>query len=241
MAFKELFDVLKSDETKEIGKEIVENAIGALQADPIACNNLKEIIVKSPFSLRDQFFWNRFYNFLRGVYLSPDDAIALSSKLFANDNDKKRNGMRIFEYIGKIDTDDTLQFMINATRSFLLGLIKISDYFRIAKALTDSLYEDLIYLSEHITEADEIQGNIQVLALSRAGLMIEAGIDGNEDVENQYYVFTTLGRLVDRYAISFENEERYKWYENKVSTPKLYDTGMEEISEEEVRNLFEKS
>ena len=162
-------------------------------------------------------------------------------ELFANDNDKKRNGMRIFEYIGKIDTDDTLQFMINATRSFLLGLIKISDYFRIAKALTDSLYEDLIYLSEHITEADEIQGNIQVLALSRAGLMIEAGIDGNEDVENQYYVFTTLGRLVDRYAISFENEERYKWYENKVSTPKLYDTGMEEISEEEVRNLFEKS
>ena len=58
MAFKEFFDVLKSDETKEIGKEIVENAIGALQADPIACNNLKEIIVKSPFSLRDQFFWN---------------------------------------------------------------------------------------------------------------------------------------------------------------------------------------
>lgn len=241
MGFEEFKEVLRSDETKQIGTDIVENAIGALGADPIACKNLGQLIIKSPFSLRDQFFWNRFYNFLRGIYLDPGDAVILSDKLFGNDKNKRRNGMRLFEYIGKIDTEDTLQFMINATRSLLLSLITVTDYFRIVKAVTESLYEDLVFLSEHIIEDTEFTGNIQILALSRTGLMIEAGIDANSDVENQKYVFTTLGKMVDQYAISIDNEERYKWHDRSNKNTRMYDIGdigMEAITTDEINKLF---
>lgn len=199
-----------------------------------------KLLLKMPFSFREQLFLNRFYDFLNGVYLSQEDCIKLSAKLFGNKSDKRRNGMRLFEYIGKIDTEDCLQFMINATRSLLLNLIDVSDYFRIVKAITETLYEDLNFLSENIVKDIYFKGNTQILALARSGLMIEAGIDANEDVESQNYIFTKLGMLVDQYAVSFENLKRYEWHKNKSQslTRYEYNTDIETISGEEIESLF---
>lgn len=238
MNFDEFKTILKSDEAKQQQQELLENALGTLEANPIAFKKLITTILNMPFSIREQIFWNKFYNFLQGVYLSPEDAIKLSNRLFGNEIEKRRNGMRLFEYIGKIDTEECLQFMINATRSLLLDLINVADYFRIVKAITETLYEDLKYLSEHIIEEKRFTGNTQILALTRSGLMIEAGIDGNADVENQEYVFTRLGMSVDRFAISFENDKRYKWHKNKKDNTKQYNTGIETITKEDIDKLF---
>jgi len=47
--------------------------------------------------------------------------------------------------------------------------------------------------------------------------MISADIDANADIEKQQYHITTLGFMVDRYALSLSNEERWKWYTNKAN------------------------
>ena len=238
MNFNEYTEILISDEMKTLGKEIAESAIGALSADPLAYKNLVQLIVKLPLSLREQFFWNKFYNFLHGIYLPSDKTIAMSNTLFSNEKNARKNALRIVEAIGKIETEESLQFVINATRSCLIGLIDTIDYFRIVKAITDTLYEDLIYLSEHITEGEYYKGNVQILALERSGLMIRAGIDGNEDVETQNYVFTTLGKMVDRYAISFEDEERLEWYKENSKSSRLFDDGITAITPDKIDELF---
>lgn len=149
--------------------------------------------------------------------------------------------MRIVEVIGKNETEDSLQFVINATKSVLLGLISTTDYFRIIKAITDTLLEDLLFLSENITKNSRFKGNTQVLALERSGLMIMAGIDANEGVESQSYVFTTFGKMVDQYALSFENEKRFRWYKKELTVETLFDNGMQELSSDDINNLFDKA
>ena len=240
MSFNELQAILSSDESKELGKEITECTLGALGADPIACKNLVQLIVTLPLSLREQYFWNKFYSFLRGIYLPFDQTISISNRLFGNDDKKRKNALRVVEAIGKIETEESLQFIINATRSCLIGLIDVADYFRIVKAITDTLYEDLIFLSQNITNDKYFRGNVQILALERSGLMIMAGIDANESVETQNYVFTTLGKMVDRYAISFENDERMLWHKENSKTNELFDNGITEITTEEIDELFDK-
>lgn len=45
--------------------------------------------------------------------------------------------------------------------------------------------------------------------LSRSGLMILAGIDENADINEQKYCISNLGRAVDQFALSFEDEEHW--------------------------------
>lgn len=241
MSFKEFGEIIISDETQDIGKELLENTIGALTADPVACKNLVQYVIQFPISLREQYFWNKFYRFLNGVYTPLEKTVALSNRLFDDEKNRRRNAMRIVEVIGKVETEDSLQFVINATKSVLLGLISTTDYFRIIKAITDTLLEDLLFLSENITKNSRFKGNTQVIALERSGLMIMAGIDANEDVESQSYVFTTFGKLVDQYALSFENEERFRWYKKELEAETLFDNGMQELSSDDIDNLFDKA
>lgn len=45
--------------------------------------------------------------------------------------------------------------------------------------------------------------------------MIQARLDANESIETQKYAVTTLGRMVDRYALSLESEARQKFYRSE--------------------------
>lgn len=93
-----------------------------------------------------------------------------------------------------------------------MGLIANTDYFRIMKALMETLNEDLEYLADIAIKEDVYRGNMQLLALERSGLVLQAVFDANESVENQSYVISSLGKYVDRFAVSFEDEERQKFY-----------------------------
>lgn len=101
MSFEEFGEIIKSDETKDIGKELIENIIGALSADPVACKNLVQYIIKQPISLREQFFWNKFYRFLNGVYVPFDKTIALSHKLFGDEKTSERMRCELLKLLEK--------------------------------------------------------------------------------------------------------------------------------------------
>lgn len=107
-----------------------------------------------------------------------------------------------------IDRAETLQkisYLINATRCLLENLIDRETYFRICHTITNTLEDDLAFLGEHIFETD-LPYNISIQGLFTSGLMYQSVIDANGD---QKYSFTPLAQIVDRYAISSNNIERY--------------------------------
>lgn len=136
---------------------------------------------------------------------------------FETKEERRENGIRILHAIDKIETEKSIDFLANATISFLEGKINHDQYFRIVKAITNTLYEDLLFLSSNVTKDGTFNGrNMSVMELVRSGLMIQAGINAGADIEEQEYAFTTLGRMVDRYAVSYGDEEREAWYANNA-------------------------
>ena len=198
-----------------ISKEMVDSMIGMLAFDPTSYTKFAEQIVKMPLRIKNAWYWHKFYLFVTGVKSAEEElgeGVELSNKLFENSKNKRQNGMRLLDYIDKADSEQKINYYVNATRSLLMGLIKNTDYFRIMKAIMETLNEDLEYLSAIAIKDDFHRGNMQLLALERSGLVIRAVFDANEGIESQSYAISSLGKYVDRYAVSFEDEERQKFY-----------------------------
>lgn len=232
-----LIDFFETVETKQKTNELFECTIGTLCNDPIACGKLISLITTSPFFINEQLFWIKFANFCKGTVIQPYDKIMLSNRLFENTDKGRKNALRIIETINRIDTEQILEYVINATRSCLLDLIDVEEYFRITKAITASMPEDLVFLQQHITDLGAQKGNMKVLALANNQLMIMAGLDANEDIENQSYFFTTLGRMVDQYALSLNDEIRQKWHRTH-NQKRNFEIEIPTIEVEEIEQLF---
>lgn len=239
-------DIKKTKEDLEVfkravnanGESLLDNAIDLLSFNPLASGKALCDLVKTGISIREEIFFEKFYLFLAGVGSSQEEAKEFIDKLFSDEQSKKENGIRLISYIDRSETEKNIQFIVNATKSLIRGWISKENYFRIARAISESMYEDLVFLSEHIMDNNTQIGNSQVLALYRAGLMVSAGIDANEDVERQPYTFASLGNMVDQFAISYGNMDRFQWHvENNRKIE--FDTGMEEASDEEIFSLFE--
>lgn len=118
---------------------------------------------------------------------------------------KEENSFRLIEYIDRVETQKKIQYLVNATRCLLADFIDIATYFRICHAVTYTLDEDLQFLKTHI-EKSNLSYDAYVQGLLTAGLMYQSVIDGNGD---QKYSFTPMAEDVDRFAVSYDNLERY--------------------------------
>ena len=145
--------------------------------------------------------------------------------------------------IGRIDRAETKQkigYLINAPRCLLSDYIDLSTYFRICHAVTQTLDEDLSFWGENTNEKD-IPYGLHIQGLLISGLMYQSVIDANGE---QKYSFTPLAEYVDRYAVSYNNVERYPMtvrYVAETSSPQPKLPGIpewEEVSDEEIDNLF---
>lgn len=237
---EELQSLVDEMSIKDNCTELIDNAIGMLMMDPVATKNLVMQIGKMPVLIRDAFYWNKFYMFVTGIRKIEEDlgnSVKLSGKLFDNPKNREQNGMRLLGYVDKADSKQKVNYYINATRSLLIGCIDDTNYFRIMKAISETLNEDLEYLAEIAENTNVIKGNMQLLALERSGLVLQAGIDANESIESQNYAVSNLGRMVDNYAISLEDEERQRYYKDEVAQRKL-EVDLPTATKEDIENLF---
>lgn len=141
---------------------------------------------------------------MNGIYLEESDRTILRAKLAENGNSNE-NALRLVASINRAETMQKIQYLVNVTRCLLTNFIDRPTYFRICHAVTFSLEEDLSFLKDHIDEEDLVY-NSYVQGLLTTGLMYQSVIDGNDESK---YSFTPLARLVDQYAVSYENLERY--------------------------------
>lgn len=182
----------------------LEDSIDAALGNPISAGKILIFLARSPFLIREQLFWTKLEAFLNGVYLSEDDSANLRARLTEN-GEKPENAVRLVESIDGAETQQIVHYLINATRCLLTDFIDRPRYFRICHVVTHTLEEDLKYLAEHVDE-EELSYCISIQGLLTSGLMYQSVFDGNRE---QKYSFTDIARLVDRYAVSYDNDGRY--------------------------------
>lgn len=220
--------------------DIVEMIIGVATRDPLSIAKITAFLSDKTYTEIQKIPYLQIKKYLDGVKRVEElgNSCKIADKLFSDPKKKNDNALRIYKMVTSADTEKKIDYLIDATRSMLLGLIDTNEMFRIFRAIVDSMPEDLDYLSSIIEKSGPFTGNIQILALERSGLMISAGIDANADVEAQQYHITTLGFMVDRYALSLSNEKRWKWYVNMENSLDRKFMGPISISNEEIKALF---
>ena len=183
--------------------------------DPVSIINNTINTIKMTGTFRDMWFYKKIERFLEAIKNGDNEnSIELSSKLFCDEKTARKNVLRLIHYIDEAETLTIVDYIVNATRSAANGLIKEQDYFRILWTLTNTFSDDLHYFKEIAVVDETIEGNTQIIALAQVGLMISAGIDANRSIEKQDYAVTDFGIMVDRYALSLDDEERLKYWRN---------------------------
>ena len=196
--------LLLQSEIKEASTNLLEDIANAVLGDITSIGKIIFALTESPFFIREQLFWNKMKLFLNGVYLSENDCAKLRAKL-TEDGTNHDKQFRLIECIDRAKTQQKVQYLINATRCLLTDFIDRTTYFRICHAVTHTLEEDLLFLAKHINESD-IPYSTYTQGLLTSGLMYQSVIDSDGD---QKYSFTQLAGIVDQYAVSYENIERY--------------------------------
>ncbi len=208
--------LIENKDVREESSSFLEDAIESILGSPVATAKIMIGIIKSPFFLREQIFWTKFEMFLSGVYTS-DEERANFSKVLTEDGTKKENPHRLLACIERAETKAKIQYLINASRSLSAGFINLSDYFRICHQITHNIDEDLCFLKENLTNT-HISYNYSIEGLLSSGLIYQSGIDANEGHEGQSYAFTSIAEIVDRFALSYSDVDRYP---NPLSPYKL--------------------
>ena len=226
---------LNDKEFKQTSEDTFEDLANAFLGNPVSAAKFLYCLLKSPLMIREKMFWNKFEILLDGVYLEDDDKEKLAAK-FAEDGHKEENVERMINYIDKAENKQKIQFFVNATRCLLADFIKLPSYFRICHTITNTLYEDLLFLQKNLFKND-LDYNESVQGLVTNGLMYQSVIG-----EETKYSFTSLAYDLDRYAISHNNLGRYPNPQSKKKssiTPQTQiSQTMESFTGEDVQNVF---
>lgn len=217
--------------------DFLEDIYNAVSGNPVSVAKVLLTLYKSPFLIREKIFWKKMERFLSGVYLEEDDSAALCATLTENGN-KNENIYRLIELIDRAETQKKIQYLINATRCLLSKFIDLEMYFRICHAVIQTLDADLLFLRNHIEESN-LSYDINIQGLFSVGLMYQSIIDANDDGE-QCYSFTPLASLVDRFAISYDDVERYPNPKNRYEKNSSLEVSISEpvIEKDGIDKLF---
>lgn len=204
------FDIIKKlgkkKEDLENTTSILEDTTEALLGDPAAAARITYKLAKMPFFIREQLFWEKMELMLSGSFSDKEEQLKFAAKLTENGKNGD-NPRRLIECIERIDTKNKIGFLINATRCFLADFIDLNMYFRLCHLITNTLYEDIIFLRENIVSEEEyLPYSIEAESLSASGLMYKSIIGGKE---GDKYSFTPIAEDFDRYAVSYDDVDRY--------------------------------
>ena len=185
-------------------------------------------LFKLPGTIRDIWLLRKFAHFLRAIREKDLGASVKYSEQFFGDKEKaKENVMLLIQYIDKAETLTIIDYMVNASRAAGNQLISEQEYYRVLWALTNTFPGDLHYFRTMSIGEEPIPGNTKIIGLAQSGLMITSGMDGNKTPEEQEYIVTKFGKMVDMYALSLDDEERYqKWKKQGGQNNKNFSLGI---------------
>lgn len=198
--------VTQSKEMKDESKKFLENVIKAAMGDAFAAKDALKFISSSPFFIREALFWEKFTQYLNGVF-SEKDNIRKLSEVFAENEEKSEYARRIIKVIDDLDSIAKVKYVINLTRALLMEHIEKPEYYRLCNVLRNTFEEDLQYLNQNIKK-ENLKDDIHIRFLQQNGLAEQTVITnkGNNEFE-----FTPLAHMLDIYGLDYGNEEKYKY------------------------------
>lgn len=221
---------------KEKIGDALEDAANAFLGNPVSAAKFIKFLLESPIMIRERLFWDKFSLFLEEIYSDENNKVKMIAK-FSEDGHRKENAERIIACIDKAETTKKVNFLINATRCLLAEFITLQEYFRICTIVTSTLYEDLNFLRKNIS-TEKFDYSYYIQGLLNSGLMYQSVIDSNTG--NHKYSFTALAKLIDEYAISYDNVDRYpnpKCRKREVISPQV-DLRPHTASDEDVQQML---
>ena len=176
-------------------------------------------------SLSDKLLFDKLYYVLSRQDSDFEEWLKISEKFEEDSKDYNKMVRQLIYYINAINEADLLQAYANLLHAYKSGLICKSDFFRLGFCLTKLLSEDAQYLSQNI-HRDKIEENLYCLSLSSNNLMynMTRGFsETEEDSGKEFYCFTEIGKMLDKYALSFGDEVKYSYREKdaQLSEQKL--------------------
>ena len=149
MKKEEIETTIQKELTNNISN-IIDSLITILFADKAEVIKLIKKFAKTPCIMKEVFYWNKFYMFLSGIKQieeNIDESRKLKEVLCDDTSKKFQNAVRLLEYIDKADSEKKIDDYIQMTKNLLCGYINQVEYFRIMKAVLETLDEDLQYLT----------------------------------------------------------------------------------------------
>ena len=196
--------LIANEKIQDVDSDLLFDAVEAICGSPLAVAKIIFALAKTPFFLRDKILWSKLELYLNGVFISDGDRAKLRAALTENGSSDE-NAKRLLECIDRAETNQKIQYLINTTRSFLTDFIDRTTFFRICRAITGTIDEDLLFVRDHIIEKQNFEYSQAIQGLFVSGLVTFSVIGG----ETTQYAFTPLAEDVDRFAISYDNVERY--------------------------------
>lgn len=208
-------ELVYSEGVQEFSINLLSDCFALLRGDVTALARILYSVTKGTLDVKDQLFWEKFENFLNDLD-ATDDFLGEFCRVLTEDWGQPENQKRLLETIDKIDTNSKAKYLATASRCLAARMISRSEYFRICHLLKTNLQEDLLFLQKEILENREYEYDDTIQGLWSSGLMYQSVVSPNGD---DRYMFTPFAKTLDKYALSYDNLERYPMIlEGKAAT-----------------------
>lgn len=204
----DLSDELKEN-VKDIGIITFEEVANCLWEDVPYIVKIGKNLLSLPHLIHQEFFWNKFTKFVSGIKSDPAFEAKFATKI-ANAEDRSEYARRIITILEKIEEEQKVDYIINATRALCWDQIDRSLYFRICRAIENVYIDDLKFVFDNYDVKEYFPEDIAVAELTSHGLMRQEIIDGGTADPNyvaKTHVFTELGKLVYDMALNYERPD----------------------------------
>lgn len=197
--------VLKSGETKKFAEQSIENIAKACIMGDVE-SGVREIVETGQYigSIKDIIFWEKIKKWLEKTYTSPEMEVKISSK-FTEDEPKYREyTKRQIQFIAQVDEEEKIDFYANLTRTWLLGYIDSSLYFKMSYLLKLFTLEELEYLKENYNTNPITDINFYIREFSLYGL-----VDTIEttNLGNSTYKYSDLAEIFVSCGLLFDDDD----------------------------------
>lgn len=164
-------------------------------------------------SFSDKLLFEKLYFILSQQDSDFEEWLKLSEKFEEDSKDYNKMVRQLVYYINAINEVDLLQAYANLLKAYKCCQICKQDFFRLGFCLSKLLSEDAQYLSRNIGK-EKIAEDLFCISLSSNNLMynISRGFSTiSGDAEKDYYCFTEVGKMLDKYALCYGDESKYSY------------------------------
>ena len=208
---RELKQAIGTQDSKEMGGEMLSNLIDGLTGSPASLIKLAKEVIKAPAFVQQQIFWIKFMEFLQGVYLSEDEAAHFVGKMM-EDGKEQENTMRIIQCVDQCDSQTKIKYILSATHNWAFHHVDRTQYFRMIRQISTTPGEALTFVRQSdLTKQYSYTELVQDLVGSGVMYVSETTLG-----DGMRYAFAPSALMLDKFALSYHEMAKYRYDEAGV-------------------------